>query len=54
MRRRDLLLRVLYWIAVLAISLAILVALIMFLESRDNSQVGGSGARAPAGVVTNP
>ncbi len=32
-----LLLRVLYWLAVVAISLAILVALVVFFESRDES-----------------
>ena len=41
MKGRDLLLRVLYWIAVLLISLAILVGLITLLESRDDSEVGG-------------
>ena len=41
MKGRDIVLRVLYWIAVLLISLAILVGLIMLLESRDDSQVGG-------------
>jgi hypothetical protein len=55
MRGRDLLLRVLYWLAVLAISLAILVGLIMFLESRDSSKVGSdSGARPPAGALPSP
>jgi hypothetical protein len=38
---RDWALRILYWLAVLLISLAILVGLIMLLESRDNSEVGG-------------
>ena len=38
------LLKVLYWVAVLAVSVGILIALITFLESRDSSQVG-SGAR---------
>jgi hypothetical protein len=33
-------LRVLYWLAVLAISLLLVVALILFFESRDESQVG--------------
>ena len=31
--------RVAYWLAVLAVSVAILVGLILFLESRDSSQV---------------
>jgi hypothetical protein len=30
-----------YWLAVLAVSVAILVALILFLESRDSSSVNG-------------
>jgi hypothetical protein len=34
-----LLLRTLYWLAVLAISLALVVGLILFLESRDQSSV---------------
>ena len=42
---RQLGLRVLYWLAVLIVSLAILVGLILLLESRDSSSVDGS--RAP-------
>jgi hypothetical protein len=45
MRRRGLG-RVLYWLAVLAISLALLVALVLFLESRD--EPGLDEARAPS------
>ena len=33
------LLKILYWAAVVAISLALVVALILFLESRDQSSV---------------
>lgn len=33
--------RLLYWLAVLAISLALVIALILFLESRDDSSVEG-------------
>ena len=33
------LLKVLYWVAVVAISLALVVGLILFLESRDQSTV---------------
>jgi hypothetical protein len=40
-------LRVLYWLAVLAISLAMVVGLILFFESRDESQVE-EGSRPPA------
>jgi hypothetical protein len=35
--------KILYWLAVLAISLALLVVLMMWFESRDASQVEGSG-----------
>jgi hypothetical protein len=39
-------LRVLYWVAVLAVSLALLVALILFFESRDESELD-AGAATP-------
>jgi hypothetical protein len=39
-----LLLKILYWLAVLAVSLALVVGLILFLESRDQSSID-SGAR---------
>jgi hypothetical protein len=38
---------VLYWAAVLAVSLAFVIVLILFFESRDQSGIGG-------GVVTPP
>jgi hypothetical protein len=38
---RRLLLRTLYWVAVLLVSLAVLVGLILLLESRDSSSVNG-------------
>ena len=38
-----LLLKILYWLAVLAVSLALVVGLILFLESRDQSSID-SGA----------
>ncbi len=41
------LLRVLYWLAVLALSIALLIALVLFLESRDPTRVGS----AERGVV---
>jgi hypothetical protein len=50
MRRRRLgrmLGRVVYWLAVLAISLALLVALVLFFESRDQSDLDGAGLPAP-------
>ena len=40
-------LKVLYWVAVFAISLALLVALMLFWESRDDSEVEQDGAAAP-------
>lgn len=33
--------KILYWLAVLVISIALLVALVLFFESRDQSQVEG-------------
>ncbi len=41
-----LLLKLLYWLAVLAISLALVIGLILFFESRDQSSVE-SGALGP-------
>ena len=38
----------LYWLAVLAVSLALVVALILFLESRDQSSVEQAGRQAVA------
>ena len=38
------LLKILYWIAVVAISLALVVALILFFESRDQSSVESDSA----------
>jgi hypothetical protein len=32
--------KILYWLAVLAVSVALLIALVLFFESRDESQVG--------------
>jgi cytochrome b subunit of formate dehydrogenase len=37
------LLKVLYWLAVLAISLALVIGLILWFESRDASEIEGSG-----------
>ena len=41
-RARRILGSILYWAAVLAISLALVVALVLFLESRDAANLGGS------------
>jgi cytochrome b subunit of formate dehydrogenase len=38
-RTVDVILKLLYWLAVLAISLVLVVGLILFLESRDQSSV---------------
>ena len=46
----DLILRVLYWLAVLAISLALLVGLVLFLESRDPSAVSSSALEGVRGA----
>lgn len=46
------LLRLLYWVAVLAVSLALVVALILFLESRDQSSVERTGGAAGAALVS--
>lgn len=43
--------RILYWLAVVAISLALLVALVLFLESRDPGAV--ESARAAAAGYTD-
>ena len=48
------LLKVLYWLAVLAVSLAILIGLILLLESRDSSSVGNRGTDRPAASVSSP
>lgn len=34
-----------YWLAVLVISLALVVALVLFFESRDQSEIEDAGAR---------
>jgi hypothetical protein len=39
---RRIILRTLYWLAVLVVSLGVLVGLILLLESRDSSSVNGS------------
>ena len=43
---RKILLRTLYWLAVLVVSLAILVGLILLLESRDSSSLNGAWVAA--------
>jgi nitrogen fixation-related uncharacterized protein len=41
------LLRLLYWLAVVAISLALVIGLILWFESRDASDIEGAERRAP-------
>ena len=36
-------LKILYWVAVVAISLALVIGLILWFESRDESEIDGSG-----------
>jgi hypothetical protein len=43
MRGRRIALRVLYWLAVLVVSLVLVLALVMFFESLDDSRVGAGG-----------
>jgi hypothetical protein len=38
-------LKILYWLAVLAVSLALVIGLILFLESRDQSSIEGAAKR---------
>ncbi len=40
-----------YWLAVLAISLALVVALILFFESRDDSSLEGAAVPAPVSLT---
>jgi hypothetical protein len=44
-------LKILYWLAVVLVSLALVVALILFLESRDQSEIEGA-EQAPASSLT--
>jgi hypothetical protein len=49
---RTLLLKALYWLAVLVISLALLVLLVLFFEARDSSDLEGSKRRSESGSAT--
>jgi hypothetical protein len=45
----SMLLKILYWVAVVAVSLVLVLGLILFLESRDDSSLeGGGDAAVPA------
>ena len=39
--------KLIYWLAVIAISVALVVALILFFESRDDSSLEGAAVPAP-------
>jgi cytochrome b subunit of formate dehydrogenase len=41
-------LKVLYWLAVLAISLALVIGLILWFEAQDASEIENSGGAVPA------
>jgi hypothetical protein len=43
----NVLVKILYWLAVLVVSLALLVALVLFFESRDQSQVDNGSLLGP-------
>jgi cytochrome b subunit of formate dehydrogenase len=45
------LLKLLYWLAVLAISLVLVIGLILFFESRDQSSVESSGVPSAVTLV---
>ena len=45
-------LKVLYWVAVFAVSLALLVVLILLIESRDQSSVGHGRVRSAPVWIT--
>jgi hypothetical protein len=42
-RSVDVIWKLLYWLAVVAVSLALVIGLILFLESRDQSSIEGAG-----------
>jgi hypothetical protein len=48
-RSVDVIWKLLYWLAVLAVSLALVIGLILFLESRDQSSIEGAAKR---GITT--
>lgn len=50
---QRILLKVAYWLAVLIVSVVLLVALILLIESRDKSNVGQGAGAVPAVVVAS-
>ena len=47
----SLLVKILYWLAVLVVSLALLVALVLFFESRDQSEVEHGSVHGPLPLI---
>ena len=47
MRARRIILKLLYWLAVLIVSLAIVFALVLFFESLDDAGIDEGGVLAP-------
>jgi hypothetical protein len=43
--------KIVYWLAVLAISVALVIALILFFESRDDSSLEGAAVPAPVALT---
>jgi hypothetical protein len=43
--------KILYWVAVLALSLALLVALVLFFESRDTSNIDRGALPGPVAAL---
>jgi hypothetical protein len=46
-----LLAKLLYWLAVLAVSIVLLVVLVRFFESRDDSKIDGDAGRTPVALA---
>ena len=51
MRARRIALRVLYWVAVLIVSLAIVFALVMLFESLDDAGIDEGGVALPLALL---
>jgi uncharacterized protein YggT (Ycf19 family) len=44
------LLKIIYWLAVLAVSIVLVIGLILWFESQDESRIEGSGRPAAAAI----
>ena len=42
--------KILYWLAVLAVSVALVIGLILWFESQDESEIEGAGTRSAVGA----